>query len=260
MTSLTMSWPLEALWEALSPAWPDLNLEAVPETGSTNTVLLERARGGDFAPALLVAEHQTAGRGRMGRVWVAQPGDTLTFSLALPFQRRDLSGLSLVVGVALARMLGGGVRLKWPNDLWIQDPDSTAPGGWSKLGGILIEAVQMGDQRQVVIGIGLNVRRAPLPNTQGVQVLDDRWTAPMLLQQSVLALVPALRRFDAEGFAPFRASFESLDLLRQQSLTTTLADLPSGIGAGVDMTGALQLLTPDGLKTVHSGEVSVRPC
>ena len=142
----------------------------------------------------------------------------------------------------------------------LRTPPHSMEAERSVLGGILIEAVQMGDQRQVVIGIGLNVRRAPLPNTQGVQVLDDRWTAPMLLQQSVLALVPALRRFDAEGFAPFRASFESLDLLRQQSLTTTLADLPSGIGAGVDMTGALQLLTPDGLKTVHSGEVSVRPC
>lgn len=260
MTALSMEWPLAEIQAALQPHWPGLVAEALTEAGSTNTLLLERARSGQFAPALLVAEHQTAGRGRMGRTWVARPGDTLTFSLALPLQRRDLSGLSLVVGVALARMLGGGVRLKWPNDLWIQDEHSTAPGGWSKLGGILIEAVQMGEQRQVVIGVGVNVRRPDLPATQGVEVLDARWTPPWLLLQAVRALAPALARFEAQGFAPFRPEFEALDLLRQQALTTTLAEVPQGIGAGVDDSGALLLDTPDGLKTVHSGEVSVRPC
>ena len=114
-----------------------------------------------LAPRALVAERQTAGRGRLGRTWESTPGASLTFSLAWPFAAGiDLSGLSLAVGVALAETLdprpGAALRigLKWPNDLWLVG--SAEPG--RKLGGVLIETVARGAGRVAVIGIGINLR------------------------------------------------------------------------------------------------------
>src|SRR5436305_15350183 len=93
-------------------------------------------RAADLQPCLLVAEHQTHGHGRNGRVWQAAPGASLTFSLALPLAPKDWSGLSLAVGVALAQALdppqagaaasdAPRIGVKWPNDLWLPD----GPGG-----------------------------------------------------------------------------------------------------------------------------------
>ena len=113
--------------------------------------------GGEWGGAvLLVAEAQTAGRGRLGRSWASQPGVSLTFSLGLPLAPADWSGLSLVVGVSVAQSLHPQLQLKWPNDVWLQD---------RKLGGILIETATTkattpgpaGPGRQVVIGVGLNL-------------------------------------------------------------------------------------------------------
>jgi BirA family biotin operon repressor/biotin-[acetyl-CoA-carboxylase] ligase len=94
-----------------------------------------------------VAEHQTRGRGRLGRGWGRSAGASLTFSLSLPLAPRDWSGLSLAVGVALADALepplDGAVPrigLKWPNDLWLD----RRPGSGRKLGGVLIETAGRG--------------------------------------------------------------------------------------------------------------------
>ncbi|MGZ7242464.1 biotin--[acetyl-CoA-carboxylase] ligase, partial [Streptococcus pyogenes] len=76
-----------------------------PEVDSTNSELMRRARAGHVDPVLLVAEQQSAGRGRMGRSWASRAGDSLTFSLGLPLQPADWSGLSLAVGVAVAESL-----------------------------------------------------------------------------------------------------------------------------------------------------------
>src|SRR5256885_9498073 len=126
-----LHWGAEALWEQLTPLLPGLSVEVVARISSTNTALLERARivtpaaeegdmaqvrrsvestafgrrAADLQPCLLVAEHQTHGRGRQGRVWQAAPGASLTFSLALPLAPKDWSGLSLAVGVTLAEAL-----------------------------------------------------------------------------------------------------------------------------------------------------------
>ena len=94
-----MRWPAEALWEAVSPLLPGFTVEILPELDSSNSELMRRARAGLTDPVLLVAEHQTAGRGRLGRAWASAPGDSLTFSLALPLAPADWSGLSLAVGV-----------------------------------------------------------------------------------------------------------------------------------------------------------------
>ena len=134
-----LHWGAEQLWEALEPLLPGLSVEVVARCESTNTQLLERARrsGGrrdapisgpgeldtiaaaaheppampygrradDTQPCLLVAEHQSRGRGRMGRLWQASAGASLTFSLGVALEPRDWSGMSLAVGVALAQAL-----------------------------------------------------------------------------------------------------------------------------------------------------------
>src|SRR5438105_5161940 len=149
-----LRWGAEALWEQLTPLLPGLSVEVVARISSTNTALLERARivqpagddtdaaqvrrsvestafgrrAADLQPCLLVAEHQTHGRGRHGRLWQAAPGASLTFSLGLPLAPKDWAGLSLAVGVALADALDPPaegqpprIAVKWPNDLFLLD-------------------------------------------------------------------------------------------------------------------------------------------
>jgi len=102
-----LAWQPDRLEAQLGPWLPGVRVQVVPQCGSTNTVLLDRARQADepFTPSLLVAEQQTAGRGRMGRDWWSEAGASLTFSLALALEAKEWSGLSLVVGLAVAGAL-----------------------------------------------------------------------------------------------------------------------------------------------------------
>jgi len=134
----------------------------VAETGSTNADLIAAARDGAGEGTVLVAERQTAGRGRLGRSWLTEPGAALTFSVLLrptmvPAAAR--SWLPLLTGVAVAagirEQTGLDVSLKWPNDVVAAGGDG--PAGLGKLAGILAELA--GDA--VVIGIGLNVASTP---------------------------------------------------------------------------------------------------
>lgn len=293
-------WGAEALWQQLEPLLPGLSVEVVARAESTNTRLLERARqlsgqrdapitrpgqlddgaatpaspygrrAGDTQPCLLVAEHQTRGRGRLGRDWQSSPGMSLTFSLSLPLAPRDWSGLSLAVGVALADALEPPaaatprIGLKWPNDLWLVD----APGRGRKLGGVLIETVAVGARRMCVVGVGLNVRPQPADGLSSgfacLQELDADASAPKALAALALPLVQALRRFEGAGFAPFAGAFARRDLLRGQRITTSAPDVPAGVADGVDERGALRVRDGEVQHLLTSGEVSVRlqadPC
>ena len=287
-----LRWGAEALWEQLHPLLPGLSVEVVARIGSTNSALLERARvvtpaaeegdlgaqvrrstestafgrrAADLQPCLLVAEHQTHGRGRQGRLWQAAPGASLTFSLALPLAPRDWSGLSLAIGVALADALdppGDGtvprLGVKWPNDLLLLD----AGGAARKLGGILIETVAAGARRLAVIGVGLNVLPLPGSDSGGfawLQEIDPEATAPRVLAQVARPLVEAVRRFEVEGFAGVLDAFARRDVLRGRAVTTSHPDVREGVAVGVTAHGALRVQTPDGtLRDVDSGEVSVR--
>ena len=254
-----LDWRIGELRAALAAHWPGLVAEALPEIGSTSTELLARAReaGPAFAPCLLVAESQTAGRGRLGRQWQSRIGDSLTFSLALPLARADWSGLSLAVGVALAEAIdpaGSWLRLKWPNDLWLADG--------RKLGGILVEGLPLpGGPRVAVVGIGLNLRAPadPALASAGVAPFVPNTDAPALLARVAPAVAVALRRFDTEGFAPFAAGFAARDVLAGHPITTTDPALPAGLADGVDPDGALRLRCDGRVHRIVSGEVSVRP-
>ena len=291
-------WGAEALWEQLVPLLPGLSVEVVHRAMSTNTTLLERARAApdtrtddadvlvrrsvesaafgrraiDLQPCLLVAEHQSAGRGRQGRSWQSVPGASLTFSLGLPLAAADWSGLSLAVGVALCEALAPlavdseqrrpQIGLKWPNDLWLMDGPVHRAATGRKLGGILIETVAAGTQRLVIVGIGLNV--LPFDATDArtgfasLQELAADVTAPAVLAKIALPLVQALQQFEREGFAGFAGRFAARDLLLGRTVRTTLAEAPEGVARGVSKQGALLVQSPAGIASVSSGEVSVR--
>lgn len=264
-------WPAEAIWEAVLPGF---TVEVLPQIDSTNTELMRRFRAAGPAasePVLLVAEQQTAGRGRMGRSWQSQAGDSLTFSLGLPLQPVDWSGLSLAVGISLAESLEPGnpaapaIRLKWPNDLWLADSQGTE----SKLGGILVETANWGDLRYVVIGVGINVRAMaqPLPQTAPDQpaalapgalqtVVPGIDVAETLLRVAT-PLVQAVQAFGMFGFTPFQARFGARDALAGRAVQ--LSDGTQGVAHGVGENGALLVHTAAGMKEITSSEVSVRP-
>ncbi len=273
----------EQIWLDTQADCPNISLEVLPETDSTNTQLLARGRAGDTAPMLLAAHQQTAGRGRHGRQWVAHPGDSLTFSLGLVLDLEQVPGggsaLSLAVGLAIAEALDASlatlqgtaqlrITLKWPNDLWWQQ---------RKLGGILIEATPApglnSGQRWVVIGVGINLR------DQGDQArglehasLRDLSTGPLSAGQVWAWIAPpllrAVQRFAVEGFAPLQASYAQRDALAGQNVAlwqgaignALLRGAPTGTGRadGVDQQGALLVHTDAGLQRWTTGDVSVR--
>ena len=291
-----LHWGAEALWQRLLPLLPDLSVEVVARTDSTNTRLIERARaaGGDpeapitrpgqldaqtsrqitphgrrlvdLAPMLLVAEQQTRGRGRMGRDWQSTPVDSLTFSLALPLAPADWSGLSLAVGLALAEALdpvASPAGEATPPRIGLKWPNDLwlieEPGAGRKLGGILIETVSVGRHRMCVVGVGLNIRPHDYEGfvAASLDELLPGIDAPSALARVAEPLVRELLRFEREGFAPLVERYARRDVLRGQRVTTTLGEALTGMAEGVDAAGAL-LLRAGELRRIVSGEVSVR--
>ncbi len=270
--STPIRWPAEAIWEAMAPRWPGFTVEILPTIDSTNSELMRRFRAsGATEPVLLVAEQQSAGRGRLGRNWESQRGASLTFSLGMGLAPSDWSGLSLAVGSSVANSLdpmpaegAARIRLKWPNDLWLDE---------RKLGGILIETASQAAQRYVIIGIGINICTPDwtlaLPGsaaTPGVaatgldalaQPAGRGLDAASALQAIVPDLLAAVARFETRGFAAFEAAFADRDMLAGRMVQ--LSDGRCGTALGVSSGGALRVQTDTGLQEVSSAEVSVRP-
>jgi BirA family biotin operon repressor/biotin-[acetyl-CoA-carboxylase] ligase len=253
---VSTDWPSQGIGAAVSPLLPGFTVEVVPEIASTNTELMQRARAGRVEPVLLVAEHQTAGRGRLGRGWVSKAGQSLTFSLGLPLAPADWSGLSLAVGVSLAESLHPGIQLKWPNDLWLAD---------RKMAGVLIETASFGESgvagRYAVIGVGINIAArdetglATAPAS--LQELLPAVSPGEVLLRIATPLVQAVQAFETFGFAAFQARFNARDALRDRAVV--LSDGTTGTAHGASEAGALLVHTAGGMKTVTSSEVSVRP-
>lgn len=250
-----IKWPAEAIWEAVSPLLPGFTVEVLPQIDSTNTELMRRARAGQIEPVLLVAERQTAGRGRLGRDWSSDTqaqGRTLTFSLGLPLTPADWSGLSLAVGLSVVQSLHPQLRLKWPNDVWLGD---------RKVAGILIETASVGQDRYVVIGIGINIEAPGADGMRtppaGLREVLPEVQAPDVLEHIMAPLVRAIQRFAAQGFAPLVAAYGARDVLGGREVVCS--DGLIGTARGVDAGGALLVHTAAGVKKISSAEVSVRP-
>jgi BirA family biotin operon repressor/biotin-[acetyl-CoA-carboxylase] ligase len=240
-------------------------LEIAGSVESTNSVLLARAAAGAPHGSVLAAEWQSAGRGRQGRPWHAEIGGALTFSLLWRFAQgaSALAGLSLAVGIAIARVLrtfgAEAVALKWPNDvLWRE----------AKLAGILTEL--SGDAlgpTAAVIGIGLNVRLSQAVRTRIGQAAADLETAcgsapdrNALLAALLAELAQVLDAFARAGFAPLRAEWQRLHAHAGRRVALRLPDgtVRHGIARGVAEDGGFLLEMRSGTRRFYSGEISLR--
>ncbi len=243
----------------------DLCIEILDHATSSNALLLQRAAQGEVSGSVLAVEWQNAGRGRLGKTWHSGLGDALTFSLLWRFDSglAALSGLSLVVGIAMMRALDelgvADAGLKWPNDVLLNN---------GKLAGILLEA--QGDMlgpSAVVIGVGLNLSLPEAMRERIDQAVSDLASLEMPLPERNLIiavilkhLVSALREFAGHGFAPLRAEWESRHVFQQRPVRLLLPDGSriAGMALGVTDDGALRLATTQGEQIFNAGEVSLR--
>jgi BirA family biotin operon repressor/biotin-[acetyl-CoA-carboxylase] ligase len=252
-------------------------LERVTETKSTNDDLLERWRSGNLIdPVARIARTQTAGKGRAGRSWLANPEDSLCFSLAFPFKRApaELSGLSLLVGLAVitgiaqacnlseTELRQAGLGLKWPNDLLLNN---------AKLGGILIEGGQAkaGDPTWMIIGIGINLQNEEViaSNLTGglkvgslAQLTDSLPDTEYLWLKLITSLENSLSEFDTHGFELYQERWMKWDAYQGQSvyISGVGKDPICGIAKGVNEKGALLLQQESATVAIHAGDVSLR--
>lgn len=237
-------------------------LDVVDSIASTNATLLHAT---DDAPHrhCLVAEQQTAGRGRRGRVWQSILGGSLTCSIRWRFNQgiATLAGLSLAVGVALIRSLQQlgceGVQLKWPNDvLWQQ----------RKLAGILIEVQgDMNGPSIAIIGIGINMQLPAAARDQIDQAVTDiqeilgtPLSRNALLATLLTQLADVMDEFERNGLHNLRKTWQAAHAYADQPIKIHMSNgqIIQGIAVGLAENGALLLHTDDDKQiSVHSGEV-----
>jgi len=235
---------------------------------STNSVLLGRPNPPLGVCDVLLAEYQTAGRGRRGRSWLAPPGGAICLSLSWTFGEvpHDLGALGLAIGVcglrALAALGVGNTTLKWPNDIL---------SGGGKLGGILIELrAESAGPACVIIGIGINVALGPtlLRRIEEIGAAATDLASAGLSQPSrnglaaalVSQMVQALPAFEQEGLRPFVEEWRTADALRGRQVDVhTMEGVTRGVARGIDLHGALMVETLQGVRRFISGEVTVRP-
>ena len=257
-TSLVLLDPSEIL-RASSCEWPALAYDSIDSTNAEALRLIER---GQAAPFLVLAERQTAGRGRRGRKWVSPFAENVYYSLVLRIDggMRQLEGLSLVVGLAVMQTLRElsipGVGLKWPNDVLV---------GQKKIAGILLELVgDPADVCHVVLGVGINV------NMQANDEVDQQWTSMRLESGKVFdrnhlvaALGATLQRYlalhQAGGFLAIQAEWEQNHLWqgRDVSLIAGVNKIDGQV-VGIDSQGALRLRVGGVEKVFSGGELSLR--
>ncbi|REF25692.1 BirA family biotin operon repressor/biotin-[acetyl-CoA-carboxylase] ligase [Xenorhabdus cabanillasii] len=243
---------------------PNNGIEVIPVIDSTNQYLLDKLEeltSGDSC----VAEYQYAGRGRRGRQWVSAFGRNLYLSMFWRLEQGPAAaiGLSLVVGIVIAEVLNRQgaerVKVKWPNDLYMDD---------KKLAGILVELMgKTGDAAQIVIGIGMNIsmssEQQKLINQRSTNLQQAGVTIERnkLVAEIVVELKKALIQFEKEGLLPFISRWFKLDNFMNRPVKLIIGDQEIyGISRGIDQQGAL-LLDIDGVITPYiGGEISLRGC
>ena len=230
---------------------------------STNTWLMQQAAAGVAAPSVCLAERQTAGKGRQGRVWVSPYGANIYLSLHWRFDLApaQVASLSLASGVAVVQALSrlgvGGVALKWPNDLlWRRH----------KLAGLLLELRgEASGPSDVIVGVGLNIR---MPPAEG-EAIDQPWSdlsamggeipsrnhlAALLIEE----LLDAMELFADAGLAPFREAWDTHDLFRGEQVSLHMGERQlRGDYLGIDDSGAMRLGIDGTIRSFQAGEVSL---
>jgi BirA family transcriptional regulator, biotin operon repressor / biotin---[acetyl-CoA-carboxylase] ligase len=241
-------------------------IEVVSQIDSTNSHLFRRGLAGAPSGLICLAEHQTAGKGRRGKPWISPFGSNIYLSILWRFDSRiaELSGLSLMAGLAVARLVRSkgvwDVGLKWPNDIIWRD---------YKLGGILLEmSGEVDGCCYVVIGVGLNVampvqygRSIDQPWVSMAHILSHLTPSRNLLAAGLIdALVQTTRAFECRGLNQLSHQWKVYDAtfgktVQFQSPTNSCV---MGIARGIDDMGRLKLQTKCGEQVYSSGEISLR--
>jgi BirA family transcriptional regulator, biotin operon repressor / biotin---[acetyl-CoA-carboxylase] ligase len=247
---------------ALDPLWR--TIEVVEESPSTNAVVAARARSGEREGLVVVAEHQTTGRGRLDRAWVTPPRAALTFSMLLTPVRVPASQwpwLPLLAGVGTVEGVrrGAGVTcgLKWPNDVLV---------GERKVAGILVERIERQAGPAAVIGIGLNVSsvRAELPvptasslALEGATSLDRSALLVAVLNEVAAAYTSWRDAASVGGSTSLPASYALLcsTIGRRVRVELPGGEQLTGDAVGVDLGGRLKVSTEGGLRVLGAGDV-----
>ncbi|WP_313482181.1 bifunctional biotin--[acetyl-CoA-carboxylase] ligase/biotin operon repressor BirA [Atlantibacter hermannii] len=255
--------PIQLLDEAFIHSQIDKgSVSVLPVIDSTNQYLLDRLPN-LYSGDACIAEYQQAGRGRRGRKWFSPFGANLYLSMYWRLEQGPAAaiGLSLVIGIVMAEVLhelgAVRVRVKWPNDLYLQD---------RKLAGILVELTgKTGDAAQIVIGAGINLAMRRVEE----DVVNQGWInlqeAGIKIDRNQLAvrlineLRQALMTFEQEGLASFLNRWEKLDNFIHRPVKLIIGEKEiAGISRGIDEQGAL-LLEQDGvIKPWIGGEISLR--
>ncbi|AYM92345.1 bifunctional biotin--[acetyl-CoA-carboxylase] ligase/biotin operon repressor BirA [Serratia sp. T13T92] len=240
----------------------DKRVTVLPVVDSTNQYLLDRLAELTSGDAC-IAEYQQAGRGRRGRQWISPFGANLYLSMFWRLEQGPAAamGLSLVIGIVMAEVLqrlgAEQVRVKWPNDLYLND---------RKLAGILVELTgKTGDAAQLVLGAGINMA---MRETNASQI-DQRWInlqeAGITIDRNELAakllneLRNSLRQFEIDGLAPFISRWRKLDNFIDRPVKLLIGEQQIfGIARGIDQQGALLLEQEGVIKPFIGGEISLR--
>ncbi len=242
-----------------APAW-GARVVALAETGSTNDVAKDLAREGAPEGTLVVADAQTAGRGRSGAAWHSPPGENLYASVLLRPAVAPAAALAftLVAGLAVAEIvsarLSAPALVKWPNDVLVGD---------KKLSGVLVEGqTRGGELAALIVGVGLNVRTRAFPAPLDALATSLALEGARDLARGGLAaeltagLLFAVRRYEAAGLAPSLEGLRARDALLGRHVDV---DGVAGVARGIDDTGALLLERRDGVTTaIVTGHVTLR--
>lgn len=238
-------------------------LDIFNRVASTNSYLQDKIKAGYPSQSICLSEYQTEGRGRRGRAWLSPYGKNIYMSLLWKFSAGPsaLAGLTLLVGLAMIRALTTlgltDLRLKWPNDiLW----------HGSKLAGILVEmSIDDLNGCYAVIGLGLNlslpqkIRSEVSQRVTDIQTIlghypDKNYVTALLIHE----LFSILPEFEAQGFAPYVSQWQGYDhLLNKQITLKTPQQRITGIGQGIDETGALIMKVNGEFERFHSGEATI---
>lgn len=242
---------------------PDsVQLEVLNIIDSTNQYLKDKHQQVENGH-VVIAEAQTAGRGRRGRQWVSPYGSSLYLSLYwnFPSGYQAIGGLSLAIGVAVAQALQSlrvpNIQLKWPNDIYHDG---------KKLAGVLVEVEgQMGAACDSIIGVGLNVNLPDSvagidqPFTDLTHSIDDSIDRNNLAAHLINQLYSVCSQFEEDGLAPFVETWQTLDLYQNKAIKLIAGtNVVEGVGRGIDGNGGLIIEVDGVLKVFHGGEVSVR--
>ncbi|MBY0406706.1 MAG: biotin--[acetyl-CoA-carboxylase] ligase [Rickettsiales bacterium] len=243
----------------------DYHLLSFDSLDSTNEEAKRLARGGGSHGAVIWAREQTAGKGRMGRLWVSNEGNLFVSILLQPEKPlKDIAQLSFVAAVAAIEALEGmlskehALQCKWPNDILLNN---------KKLGGILLESFQTEGPNThkyrpwVVVGVGVNVDSCPskteFPATSLKEAGVELVSAKIILSRFIHHFIDCYNLWNTKGFTPIRKKWTGVAWGMDSRICARLPEgNKEGICLGLDADGALQLKLDNGKKQlVHAGDV-----